>query len=349
MAGDVTRERLHSLPKAELHVHLDGSLRPETMVELAQEQGIDLPTRDPTALAESLLAANSRDLEDYLKKFAIPLSILQTPEALERVAYELALDAAEENVRYIEVRYSPALHTGRAMSFQEAVDAVLLGLRKAEADVPILTGLIVCGIRSMDPGVSMELAELAVANMQDGVVAFDLAGAEGGNPAEAHSAAFQHAAQNNLAITVHAGEGDGPQSIREALQACHARRIGHGTRLLEDQALEAFVRDFQIPLEVCLSSNVQTHVAPSFREHPFRRYFDAGLVVTLNTDSRLISGTSLTREYWLAHQHLGLGWNDLMAVAVMGFQAAFLPFPAKLNLLEEVMGEMARLDGDELS
>jgi adenosine deaminase len=172
------------------------------------------------------------------------------------------------------------------------------------------------------------------------VVAFDLAGGEAGNPARDHAEAFQVAASNNLAITVHAGEADGPDSISQALHECHARRIGHGTRLLEDPRLEAFVNDFRIPLEVCPTSNVQTRVAPSFAEHPFRRYFDAGLVVTLNTDNRLISGTTLTDEYWLAHQHLGFTWEELKEVALLGFQAAFLPYEAKVNLLEEVEGEM---------
>jgi adenosine deaminase len=270
---------------------------------------------------------------------------MQEPEALERAAYELAEDSAAETVRYLEVRYSPILHTERGMSLEAAVEAPLRGLAAAEQAFGTRTGLIICGMRQMDGRASMELAELAVAFKDRGVVAFDLAGREDGNPARRHREACQYAAANNLAITIHAGEGDGAESIAQALHECHARRIGHGTRLQEDPALEAFVNDFRIPLEVCLTSNVQTRVASTFAEHPFRRYFDAGLVVTLNTDNRLMSGTTLTEEYWLAHRHLGLSWDDMKEVAFLGFQSAFLPYEAKVNLLEKVEEEMEGLEG----
>jgi len=344
MASEVTRERLLALPKAELHVHLDGSLRPSTMLELASECGVTLPASEPLGLANVMRVADSRGLVAYLEKFAITLSLMQTPGALERTAYELAEDSAKENIRYLEVRYSPVLHTEKGMSLEEAVAAPSRGLARAEADFGIRTGLIICGIRSFDPSVSLRLAELAVDCRDQGVVAFDLAGAEAGNPAREHRDAFQYAAKHNLGLTIHAGEGDGARSIAQAIHECHARRIGHGTRLLEDPALEAFVNDFRIPLEVCLTSNVQTRVASTFPEHPFRRYFDAGLVVTLNTDNRLFSGTTLTDEYWLAHQHLGFGWEELTEVSLLGFQAAFLPYEAKVNLLQEVEEELLGLE-----
>jgi adenosine deaminase len=344
VSRDVTREGLRALPKAELHVHLDGSLRPTTMIELAREEEIALPASDPEILARAMQAQGSRNLMEYLEKFALTLPLLQRPEALERAAYELGEDAAAENVRYLEVRYSPILHTERGMSLEEAVKAPLRGLAAAEHTFGIRTGLIVCGMRHMDAGSSLELARLAVAHRDRGVVAFDLAGGEAGNPARRHREAFQYAADHNLAITIHAGEADGAGSIAQAIHECHARRIGHGTRLHEDPALEAYVNDFRIPLEVCLTSNVQTRAASSYRDHPFRRYFDAGLVVTLNTDNRLVSGTTLTEEYWLAHQHLGLGWEELKEVTFLGFQAAFLPYEAKVNLLEEVEEEIRRLE-----
>ena len=344
MTTEVTRERLLALPKAELHVHLDGSLRPSTMLELASNLGVTLPASSAPELALAMRAADSRNLVDYLEKFAITLSLMQTPGSLERTAYELCQDSAAENIRYLEVRYSPVLHTEGGMSLEEAVAAPLRGLAKAETDFGIRTGLIVCGIRSFEPSVSLRLAELAVEYKDQGVVAFDLAGAEAGNPAREHLEAFQYAADHNLGLTIHAGEADGADSIAQAIHECHARRIGHGTRLMEDPALEAFVNDFRVPLEVCLTSNVQTRVAQTIAEHPFRRYFDAGLVVTLNTDNRLISGTTLTDEYWRAHRHLGLGWEELKEVALLGFQAAFLPYEAKVNLLEEVEGEMARIE-----
>jgi len=344
MALEVSPERLLALPKADLHVHLDGSLRPDTMLELADGLGVSLPASNPSALAAALKVSGSRNLAEYLEKFSTTLSVMQSPGALERTAYELAEDSAAENIRYLEVRYSPALHTEKGMSLEEAVVAPLRGLARAETEFGIRTGLIICGIRSFDPSVSLDLAELAVAFKDQGVVAFDLAGAEAGNPARVHREAFQRAADHNLAITVHAGEGDGADSVAQAIHECHARRIGHGTRLMEDPALEAFVNDFRIPLEVCLTSNVQTRVAPSFAEHPFRRYFDAGLIVTLNTDNRLLSGTTLTEEYWLAHQHLDLTWDELVEVALLGFQAGFLPYEAKVNLLEEVEEELAGME-----
>jgi adenosine deaminase len=339
----VTREHLLALPKADLHVHLDGSLRPSTMLELAADRGVPLPASEPGALARAMRASDSRNLAEYLEKFAVTLSLMQTLDALKRTAYELAEDSARENIRYLEVRYSPVLHTTEGMTLEEAVEAPLRGLDRAEADFGILTGLIVCGIRSFRPSISISLAELAVAFKDRGVVAFDLAGGEAGHPARDHAEAFRYAARHNLAITIHAGEADGAGSIAQAVHECHARRIGHGTRLLEDPGLEAFVNDFRIPLEMCLTSNVQTRVAPTFAAHPFRRYFDAGLVVTLNTDNRLVSGTTLTDEYWLAHQHLGFTREELKEVALLGFQAAFLPYQAKLGLLEGVEGEMARL------
>jgi adenosine deaminase len=289
-------------------------------------------------------ADDSRSLAEYLEKFSVTLALMQEPEVLERAAYELGEDSAAENIRHLEVRYSPILHTEKGMSLEAAVEAPLRGLAAAEHTFGIRTGLIICGMRHLDSASSLRLAELAVAFKDQGVVGFDLAGGEAGNPAKGHSPACEFAAYHNLAITIHAGEGFGPRSIAQAIHHCHARRIGHGTRLHEDPGLEAFVNDFRIPLEICLTSNVQTRVAPSYAEHPFRRYFDAGLVVTLNTDNRLMSGTTLTEEYWLAHQHLGLGWEELKEVAVLGFQAAFLPYEAKVNLLEEVEREIRGLE-----
>jgi adenosine deaminase len=279
-------------------------------------------------------------LVGYLDRFTTTIALLQTPEALERVAYELALDAAAESVRYLEVRYSPAFHTERGMSLDEAVEAPLKGLTRAEGEVEIQTGLIICGIRSLPRAQSLAMAELAVSWKNRGVVAFDLAGAEGGHPAEDHREAFQLAAENHLAITIHAGEGAGPESIAGALHTCHARRIGHGTHLHQDPELESFVNDFRIPLEMCLTSNLQTGATPSLPDHPFRRYFDAGLIVTLNTDNRLMSGVNLTDEYWVAHEHLGFSWEELQEVALLGFQSAFLPYEAKVNLLETVEAQI---------
>lgn len=340
MAGDaVTRERLRTLPRAELHVHLDGSVRPGTMLELAAEVGVQLPASDPEGVAAALRADDSDDLVAYLEVFATTLRVLQAAEHLERVAYELALDHAAENVRWLEVRFSPWLNTRGGLSMDEVLDAVLAGLARAESECGVRSGVIVCALRHLSPAISMELAELAVAYRDRGVIAFDLAAAEAGHPAADHAEAFRHVAHHGLARTVHAGEAHGPASIRQAIADCGAQRIGHGTRLAEDPRLERTVRDHRIPLEICLTSNVQTRVARSYAEHPARRYFDLGIPLTFCTDNRLVSGTTLTDEYLLAHRHLGFTWDELVAVARMGFEAAFLPWPEKRTLMADFRAE----------
>lgn len=336
--GEVTRERLRALPKAELHVHLDGSIRPETMLELAAEAGVELPVSEPAALADFMRADDSADLVDYLSKFETTLAVMQTAPQLERIAYELAVDHAAENVKWVEVRFCPWLNTRQGLSMDEVLDATLAGLRRAEAEADVRTGVIICALRHLGADHSMELAELAVAYKDRGVVAVDLAAAEKGNPAALHAEAFRLAAEHDLSRTVHAGEAFGPPSIRQALLDCDAHRIGHGTRLQEDESLERYVRDHRIPLEICLTSNVQTRVADRFETHPVRRYFDEGIRLTLCTDNRLMSGTTVTEEYWRAHEHLGFTWDELVRVARMGFDAAFLPYPEKKEMVEGLFG-----------
>ncbi len=343
----VTPDRLRRLPKTELHVHLDGSLRPETMVELAREQGAELPTTDPEELARAMCAEGTRNLEEYLAKFRVTLSLLQHSDALERVAFELAEDNAREGVRYLEVRYSPILHTERELPLTAAVEAPLAGLARAEGEYGIRTAVIICGIRNMEPGTSRDLADLTVAFKERGVVAFDLAGAEYNYPAKKHKDAFFTVINKNMATTIHAGEAYGPESIHQALHYCRANRIGHGTRLHEDPELMRYVEDFRIPLEICLTSNVQTRAVPSFEEHPLRLYFDEGLVVTLNTDNRLVSGTTLIDEYLRAHEHLGFGWDELVRIARMGFESGFVHHDEKLAMLERFDREVEALDEEE--
>lgn len=340
---DVTRDLLTRLPKAELHVHLDGSLRPQTMIEIAEESGVLLPHTDAQSLGRYMHVDEATDLPGYLERFGVSLSVMQTADALERIAYELAEDAARENVRWIEVRFCPALNIEEGLTLEEALEAPLAGLARAREDFGIMSGVIVCALRSRHPRESMRLAQLAVDYMDRGVVAFDLAGAEDGYPASDHAEAFDHAAAHNLPITIHAGEAYGPESINQALHRCHARRIGHGTRLGEDADLLHYVRDFRIPLEVCPTSNVQTGATRALSTHPIRTYYDRGIVVTVSTDNRLMSGVTLTDEFVALHEHLDFGWDELVDVARMGFQSAFLPWPEKLALLSIVDEEIGRL------
>ncbi len=337
------RELLRRLPKAELHCHLDGSLRAETMLELATEKGVVMPAADPESLREYMTVSDAQNLEEYLERFAITLSVMQTAASLERVAYELAEDAARDGVRYLEVRYAPVLNVREGLSLEQAVEAPLRGLARAERDHGIVGRVIVTAIRNMSPGVSQELAELAVAYRGQGVVGFDLAGGELGHPARAHARAFEYARSHDLACTCHAGEGDGPDSIRQAVHVCGAHRLGHATRLIEDTSLTDYCNDHRIPLEICLTSNVQTRVAASYSLHPFREYFDRGLNVVLNTDNRLMSGVNLTDEYVHAAQALAFSFDELARVALNGFESAFLPYEERQRLVARAQTEIATL------
>lgn len=338
----LTRELIHRLPKVELHVHLDGCLRPETMLELAWEQGVRLPATDARGLAQALYVRHAKTLEEYLERYTVTLSVMQTAPALERIAYEFVLDSARENVRYVEVRYCPALHTP-ALPLAQAVEAPLRGLKRGERETGTMARLIVCGLRTKGPSVSLDLARLAADYARDGVVAFDLAGAERGFPASDHAAAFQHAREHGLFCTCHAGEGDGPDSIRQALDICGAQRIGHGTRLWEDPALEALVCERQIPIEGCVTSNVHTGTVREAAQHPLKRYHREGCRVTLNTDSRLMDGTTLSDEYWLAHETLGLTREDLDQVILNAARSAFLPDVEQRALVERIESELQGL------
>jgi adenosine deaminase len=339
----VDRELLRRLPKAELHCHLDGSVRPETLIELAGEYRVSMPARDAEALREYMVVRDARSLEEYLERFSVTLSVMQTGEALERIAYELAEDVAREGVRYVEVRYAPVLNIERGLALGEALEAPLRGLARAERDHGVVGRVIVCGIRNMSPEVSLELARLAVAYKGRGVVGFDLAGGEAGNPASLHAPAFFYAREHELACTCHAGEGDGAASVRQAVHVCGAHRIGHATRLLEDESLTEYVNDRRIALEICLTSNVQTRAARSYDAHPFREYFDRGLNVVLNTDNRLMSGTTLVDEYAQAVRHLDFTFDELCAVALNGFESAFLPYAERQVLLASARAEIEAL------
>jgi adenosine deaminase len=336
------------LPKTDIHCHLDGCLRPRTMLELAKEQGVRLPTKKLPELARIITAGKrTRSLTDYLRIFDLTLSVMQERDALYRVAYELAEDAAEENVRHLEVRYSPILHRKRGLKWEDIIEPVISGLADAGRRHGMTTGTIICGIRSMAPKTSLQLAELAVEYKGRGVLAFDLAGQEKDYPAKAHRAAFQLILKNNVNSTVHAGEAFGPASIGQALHYCGAHRIGHGTRLREDKNLMQYVNDHRIPLEVCLTSNLQTRAVRSIKEHPFGFYFNQGLRVTLNTDSRLISDTTVSDEILLATRAFRLSPYEVKRIIIMGFKSAFLPYADKARTLRNVSLEIDRIFMEE--
>jgi len=338
----VDRELLRRLPKAELHCHLDGSVRPATLLDLGREYGVAMPAPTEAALREYMIVRDARTLEDYLARFDITLSVMQTESALERIACELGADAAAEGIRYIEVRYAPVLNVRGGIALSAAVEAPLRGLARAEREHGIVGRLIICGIRNMSPDVSLELARLAVAYRKHGVVGFDLAGGEAGNPASRHIKAFEYARGHDMACTCHAGEGDGAASVRDAVHVCGASRIGHATRLVEDEALTEYVNDRRIALEICLTSNVQTRATQSYETHPLRKYYDRGLNVILNTDNRLMSGTTLVDEYEHASR-IGFDFDELAKMALNGFESAFLPFAERRLLADRAKAEIAAL------
>ena len=341
----VTRSLLERLPKAELHCHLDGSVRPGTLLDLGREYRVPMPRDDAEALREYMIVRNARTLEDYLSRFAITLSVMQTAEALERIAYELATDAWHEGVWYLETRFAPNLNAVGELTSAQALEAAIRGLTRAEREHGIVARVIVCALRTLPPDSSLEMARLAVDFRNSGVVGFDLAGAESSNPASAHAEAFAHARGHGVACTCHAGEGDGAGSVRDAIQSCCVHRIGHGTRLIEDAGLTDYVNDRRIAVEVCLTSNVQTHAAPSLEQHPLPEYVRRGLNVVLNTDNRLMSGTTLTREYELASAQLGLGFDDLARVALNGFESAFLPWSERQALVARARSVIEEIRG----
>src|SRR5499425_1290228 len=310
-AVEVSQDLLKALPKTDLHCHLDGSVRLKTILELAEQQKVTLPADDEEGLAKAIHQGEvCKSLEDYLVAFDVTLSVLQTEEALYRAAYELALDASEENVRYLEVRYSPALHQQKNLKMTTVIDAVLEGLRVAKRETGIKCGVIVCGIRQMNPQTSVRLAELSVAYKNRGVIGFDLAGAEVNFPAKDHKEAFQLILKNNVNCTAHAGEAYGPESIAQAIHYLGAHRIGHGVRLREDGDLLNYVNDHRIPIECCPSSNVQTGAVMDMASHPFKFYLDFGIRVTVNTDNRLITNTTVTKELSVLARQFNLTVSD---------------------------------------
>ena len=341
----LTLEAIRRLPKTDLHVHLDGSLRLSTILDLAREEKIKLPADNAEDLAAAMhCGENTGSLTEYLKAFDVTLKVLQTEDALERTAYELAQDAAAEGVRYMEVRYSPMLHTRRGLALVKVVEAVLAGLRRAENDFHIRSNVIICGIRNISVESSLEMAELATAYKNRGVVGFDLAGAEYDHPAKHHREAFQLIRNNNINCTIHAGEAYGPESIHQAIHTCGAHRIGHGCRLREDGDLLHYIIDHRIPLECCPSSNVQTGAVRDLKNHPLKFYQDLGVRVTVNTDNRLITDTTVSKELYIVHTEMGITWPSMKSIILNGFKSAFLPFHERQTMLRKVSAELASFE-----
>jgi adenosine deaminase len=343
-----TFDEIRRAPKALLHDHLDGGLRPATILDLAAEIGHELPAATPEGLGEWFVAAaDSGSLERYLTTFAHTVAVMQTADSLHRVARECALDLAADGVVYAEVRFAPEQHLEAGLTLPEVVEAVLDGLRAGSAEAaaqgsPIRVGTLLTAMRHAAR--SMEIAELSIRYRDAGVVGFDIAGAEAGFPPTRHLDAFEYLQRENSHFTIHAGEAFGLPSIWQALQWCGADRLGHGVRIVDDIGgenalgrLAAYVRDMRIPLELCPSSNVQTGAAASIREHPIGLLRDLRFRVTVNTDNRLMSGTSMSREMALLVEAFGYGWAELQWFTVNAMKSAFIPFDERLALINDVI------------
>lgn len=343
----VTLEMIKKIPKVELHDHLDGGVRASTIIELAAEQNIELPTYDPDDLAAWFQrGADRKSLALYLEGFGVTLAVMQTPEALERIAYETIEDLAADSVVYAEIRFAPVLNQQQGLNLEMVVESVLRGLEAGKRKTGVDYGLILCAMRNQS--VSLETAELAVSFRGKGVVGFDLAGDEYGHPPKRHLDAFEYIRQKNFNITIHAGEAFGMESIWQAIQLCGAHRIGHATRLLEDMmvvgtriekmgSLSNYIRDKRIPLEMCLSSNIQTGVANNIDEHPFNIYYRNNFRVSLCTDNRLMSNTTLGKEMSLAVKHFNLTVRDLEKITINSMKSAFITHDERIRIIYDVL------------
>lgn len=353
MSTPLTFELIQQAPKALLHDHLDGGLRPATIIEIAEQVGYgDLPATDEAALTEWFrTAAHSGSLVRYLEPFAHTVAVMQTPEALHRVAFECVEDLAADNVVYAEVRFAPELHIDRGLSLDEVVDAVLAGFAEgekaaAEQGRSITVRCLVTAMRHAAR--SRDIAELAIRFRNRGVVGFDIAGAEAGYPPTRHLDAFEYMRSNNARFTIHAGEAFGLPSIHEALAFCGADRLGHGVRIVDDIGvlpdgtaqlgqLAAILRDKRIPLEMCPSSNVQTGAVESIADHPFDLLARLRFRVTVNTDNRLMSDTTMSQEMLRLVEAFGYGWSDLERFTINAMKSAFLHFDERLAIIDEVI------------
>lgn len=347
----LTEKFIRTLPKVILHDHLDGGLRPQTVIELAKDiKYKKLPTTDAGELAEWFRRGARRgSLRLYLEGFTHTCAVMQTKEALERTAYEMMEDMHKDGVVYVETRFAPVYHTEKGLKREEVVAAVLKGLERGKSDFGVQYGLIISAMRDMK--LSLEMAELAVSFREQGVVGFDLAGEEGGFPPKKHVDAFHYIQRENFNITIHAGESFGKESIWQAIQWCGAHRIGHATRLVEDMKiseddptevlsmgyLAQYVLDKRIPLEICLTSNVDTAAVKSIEEHPFGIYYRYKFRVTLNTDDRLMSNTTMTKEFKLAQEVFGLTLNDIEKLTINAMKSAFVPYKKRIEIIYDII------------
>lgn len=327
---------LRKLPKAELHVHLDGSMRLRTIKDLAAKLPEETAFPKRFGFKKAVTPPQRCTLSEYLQSFDVTVAVLQTAAALERAAYELCQDVSRENVIYIEVRFAPLLHLEAGLSPREVVQAVLRGLKRGEEKFGLHTGLILCAMRDRSLEHSMEVAQLTAQFSSKGVVAFDLAGPERQHPLQIHREAIAMARESGVHLSLHAGEGCCPEQVRAAIEL-GAERIGHGVYLHKDPVTEKLVAEQGIPLEVCPTSNLQiSGIMDSYADHPLKRYFDLGIPITLNTDNRLMSNIDLTHEYQAVVDAFGFDSQQIRQISLNGIEAAFASQSVKDELIKKL-------------
>jgi adenosine deaminase len=333
----------HALPKAELHLHLDGSVRPKTVLELAKQGGVPLPTEDLASLNDFLEATDSTSsLVEYIQYFELPIAVLQSVPALERATYELCEDLKNDNVRYAEIRYGPWLHVQQGLSLTDVIRAVLSGWTAGRKAFGLHGGVIVTALRDMPPAQNVSLAQVAGRYVDEGVVGFDLAGDEAGHPPILHQDAFRVARSLGLNITIHAGEAAGPESIRQAI-AMGAVRLGHGVRAQEDSDVLAMIKEDRIQLDMAPTSNAQTKAVRNLREHPLKRFYEQGIKVTISTDSRTVSNVTLTSEFQTVARVLGCSREQIWAMNLQALDGGFADELTRTRLRHEFVDAEAQL------
>lgn len=324
-----------AIPKAELHLHLDGSVRPATVLELAKENSVPLPS-DDLAKLETFLRADDQtaSLVEYIESFELPIAVMQTVPALERTTYELCLDLAKDNVQYAEIRFGPWLHVQRGLSLAEIIRATLEGWRAGQAKTGLIGGIIVTALRDMPPAQNVALAQVAGRFVGEGVIGFDLAGDEAGHPPGLHEDAFRVARSFGLNLTIHAGEAAGPESVRQAI-GMGAVRLGHGVRAQEDPEVLAMVKDEGIQLDTAPTSNAHTKAVRRYQDHPLKSFYESGIKVTISTDSRTVSKITLTDEMAKVARLLGCTREAIWAMNLQALDGGFGDRQARAELRRE--------------
>jgi len=340
----ITEEVMRKLPKAELHMHLDGSLRVQTIIDLAKEQGVELPSYDPEELRKIVsVTGECKSLVDYLRGFDITLKVLQRQYALTRVMYEICEDCWNDGIRYVEIRFSPILHTNEGLSLGSVMEAVCEGLALARYHFPITVNIIVCAMRQLPSNLTQDIAEIAWRYRHKGVCGFDLAGPEHGFSSKLHRAAFNIVRSKCLNCTLHSGEAAGWESVRDSIRYCGANRIGHGVRLRENPALLEYVVAHRIVIESCPTSNLHTKAVDRISDHPIRQFFNSGAIIVPCTDNTLISNVTLTGEYMLIQEKFNFTVEEIVRLLDYGFQGAFVSATEKRRLRADALRDTLRI------